>query len=177
MSKFRFGDRCMSVLLKWIDSDVAKDSHILDVGCGNGIFIKKLKELGYNRLFGIDYSQNSIQMANLLLSGSATLRQMDVINNPGGLDSKFDFIFDKGTFDAISLNPEVTPLVSSKIYMNFILNSLEDGGVFMLTSCNWTKDQLLSLFDGLGFLIELKHKTFTFGSKQGQDVTTVIFKK
>ncbi|MEM5813226.1 MAG: class I SAM-dependent methyltransferase [Candidatus Aenigmatarchaeota archaeon] len=40
-----------------------KDAKILDVGCGNGALLKKLKKLGFKNLYGIDASRRNIDKA------------------------------------------------------------------------------------------------------------------
>ena len=57
----------------------------------------------------------------------------------------FDVCVDKGTFDAISLNPENTSEVRT-LYVQALRGALKEGGYFVLTSCNWTKEQLLQRF-------------------------------
>lgn len=57
----------------------------------------------------------------------------------------FDVCIDKGTFDAISLNPENTE-EGKKLYVQALKGSLKNKGFFAITSCNWTKQQLLERF-------------------------------
>lgn len=40
-----------------------KDSRILDVGCSSGILLEKLRERGYEQLYGVDISEDSIDIA------------------------------------------------------------------------------------------------------------------
>lgn len=57
----------------------------------------------------------------------------------------FDVCVDKGTFDAISLNPENTNEVRTR-YVQALSGVLKEGGYFIITSCNWTKAELLQRF-------------------------------
>lgn len=41
-----------------------KDAYILDVGCGNGLFLRFLKSLGYTNIFGIDLSNENVSFCN-----------------------------------------------------------------------------------------------------------------
>ncbi|KAK1164408.1 EEF1A lysine methyltransferase 2, partial [Acipenser oxyrinchus oxyrinchus] len=67
--------------------------------------------------------------------------------------SGFGVCIDKGTFEAISLNPE-NAAVNREQYARAVRSVLKDDGLFIITSCNWTKDQLLSIlckgFDSAG---------------------------
>ena len=74
---------------------------------------------------------------------------MDFLNSQGELKG-FDVCIDKGTFDAVSLNPDNTNQVK-KLYVEALQDALKDQGHFAITSCNWTKEQLLDRFsDGEG---------------------------
>ena len=60
-------------------------------------------------------------------------------------DHKFDVCLDKGTYDAISLNPEDAAGCRAK-YINSVCSLLACDGVFIICSCNWTKSELLAQF-------------------------------
>ena len=70
---------------------------------------------------------------------------MDFLNGGGEL-KEFDVCIDKGTFDAISLNPDDTKQ-GKKLYVQALKDALKDKGFFAVTSCNWTKEQLLERFN------------------------------
>lgn len=69
---------------------------------------------------------------------------MDFLNCQGELKD-FDVCIDKGTYDAISLNPHDTEK-GKKLYVQALKDALKDKGFFAITSCNWTKEQLLDRF-------------------------------
>jgi 2-polyprenyl-3-methyl-5-hydroxy-6-metoxy-1,4-benzoquinol methylase len=48
--------------LKFLPSD--KEAYILDLGCGEGFLLLWLKYLGYKNIFGIDISEENINIAN-----------------------------------------------------------------------------------------------------------------
>lgn len=58
---------------------------------------------------------------------------------------KFDVCLDKGTYDAISLNPEDAKACRVK-YIDNVFSLLAAGGLFIICSCNWTKTELLEQF-------------------------------
>lgn len=69
---------------------------------------------------------------------------MDFLNCDREL-KEFDVCIDKGTFDAISLNPNNSK-EAKKLYVQALRDALKDDGFFSITSCNWTKEQLLQRF-------------------------------
>ncbi|KAL7786710.1 S-adenosyl-L-methionine-dependent methyltransferase [Trichoderma ceciliae] len=98
----------------------------------------------------------------------------------------FDIILDKGTFDAISLaTPESSPTSQTahpcEAYRRRLLQLLNPhGGIFLVTSCNWTEAELRSWFeddaDGqLRVVGRIEYPTFTFGGVKGQTISTLCF--
>ncbi|CAG8535375.1 2812_t:CDS:2 [Cetraspora pellucida] len=138
------------------------DIAILDVGCGNGYLLIKLASHNFTNLFGIDYSSNAIKLANEIARSRrfdnvisyrvADLLHEDVLHIINGSDNvqKFDFILDKGTFDAISLSLQRTSSnqLLRDTYPTKILSLLNPNGYFLITSCNFTKDELIENFNG-----------------------------
>lgn len=117
----------------------------------------------------------------------------------------FDIILDKGTFDAISLSAHestTTTTTSSsssspspeqqqqqqpphpcEIYRRRLLQLLSpNGGIFLITSCNWTDPELQAWFaddaDGeLRVVGSVDYPTFTFGGAKGQTISTLCFRR
>ena len=60
----------------------------------------------------------------------------------------FDIVIDKGTYDAISLNAEVIEMRKNGVdpYVRKVRRFCKDGAYFIITSCNWTKDELIDNF-------------------------------
>ena len=57
----------------------------------------------------------------------------------------FDVCIDKGTYDAISLDPSGAR-EKRMGYIKSVTSLLSDDGVFVITSCNWTEEELTSHF-------------------------------
>ena len=142
-------------------------------------------------LLGVDYSETSVRLARQIglqrgEEGAAVrFEEWDILNQQPGqwLEDGFDAVLDKGTFDAISLSSE-TDQQGRRIcetYRDRITPLIRPGHFFIITSCNWTRDELLNWFvaaDGqLEFFDEAKYPIFTFGGHQGQSVCTLIFKR
>ena len=62
--------------------------------------------------------------------------------------------------------------------------------MFVVTSCNWTEEELRGWFEGLGtrdigdtgeweFVFEtaIRYRSFRFGGREGQSISSVCFRK
>lgn len=176
-----FGEESMTRVLKWMEkANISQNAAILDIGTGNGVFLVELAKHGFKNLTGIDYSAGSVELArNILLAEDlrdVSVKELDFLNCQGELKG-FDVCIDKGTFDAISLNPD-NATESKRIYVESLKSVLKDQGFFAITSCNWTKEQLRERFsEGFEFVQELPTPAFTFGGQTGSSVASLIFKR
>lgn len=106
-----------------------------------------LAEAGFANLTGVDYSQKAIDLARMVLNdnnlSNVKLEVCDVLDNT--LPHGYKVVHDKGTYDAISLNPE-DPSAKRQKYIENIHRILLPKGYLVLTSCNWTKEELLQHF-------------------------------
>jgi len=191
-----FGKQVQNKVVEYISKNFEnKNIKILDVGCGNGAFLFKLLKSDFINLHGMDYSEKSIELAinikkHKIAEGeekfnNLNLYQEDIKNIIYDIDDdeeKFDLIHDKGTFDAFMLNKS-----NSNInYAEYIYYKLKKTGIFIITSCNHLKSDLLNFFiedpklnkEKYRFNVssEIPHKSFNFGGQSGQTVTTIIFK-
>ena len=62
------------------------------------------------------------------------------------LAMEYDVCLDKGTYDAISLNPD-SPQLQRARYRENIAQLLKEHGLLILTSCNWTEEELRTHFE------------------------------
>lgn len=166
------------------NSSLRKDLRIVDIGCGNGMFLIELSRLGYKNLHGVDYSAEAINLA-LTIAKDQDLTDIDYkVLNITDLQAchdygygKFDIVHDKGTYDAISLNPNDSPL-KRKIYCDVVHDLLQRNGLFIITSCNWSENELMTSFkQNFQLLTTIPTPTFRFGGKIGNLVTSSVFTK
>ncbi|KAJ9247223.1 putative S-adenosylmethionine-dependent methyltransferase [Paecilomyces variotii] len=114
----------------------------------------------------------------------------------------FDIVLDKGTFDAVSLSDEVVDeggkgsgkIVQRRVcerYPDIATRLVRKGGFLVVTSCNWTEEELIQWFtgrtgeeakdengeDGLYVWGRVEYPRFQFGGHEGQGVCTVCFRR
>lgn len=200
-----FGKRLSRRISSWLTnkliSDCDHESRILDIGCGNSFLlttlycecIAKLHEskLDNIKLFGIDFSQNSIELSKKIVSNHSfkeqiQLMQCDFLNNQQlnqiFNNQKFDFMIDIGTLDAIILISSDENLEQTKLaYMQSIYSLAKTGTIFILASCNHTEEELMLLFDvkavnkrSYVLIDRIETPKLQYGGKEGSQVNCVI---
>lgn len=202
----KIADRIISEL----DSKYLKSqgTSLIDIGCGNAFLlltiIEKLRSgscdkfrgsMDKFRTLGIDYSANSIKLSKKIvnskgLNDTIDLEQCDFLN-PNQLEratggQKFDFVVDKGTFDAICLlaSGSDSKLIDANTrYMRSLYSLVKEGTIFILASCNYVKEELLALFDiecknkcGSKLVDKIETPKLQFGGKEGSQVTCLIMR-
>ncbi|GCB62562.1 EEF1A lysine methyltransferase 2 isoform X1 [Scyliorhinus torazame] len=176
-----FGEESMDRIITWLEmQNIPKDVALLDIGTGNGVFLIELAKSGFTNLTGIDNSSTAVELAKAIAEKeevmSLKLQVADFLHSFPNL-SQYDICIDKGTFDAISLSPD-QPAENRSSYRQALHSVLKDGGLFLITCCNWTKEELVSHFsEGFEMLQELPTPKFQFGGKVGSSVTALVFKR
>lgn len=187
-----FGKAVERRVIDWIKlSANISNPCILDLGCGNGHFTKKLIEAGWTRVAALDYSERAVELARKLVFDDIEDERifqadiLDIASVPEKHLAAFDLIVDKGTFDAISLNPDYsgdekvskTKVIADRFKRTILsLLSPSPASKFIITSCNWTSPELEQIFaPEFGAVSEITHTKFVFGGKSGQDVSTLVF--
>lgn len=180
-----FGKQLQKKIISYILNNFPdKKIKIFDVGFGNGVLLYKLAKQNYENLYGIDYSPDSLNLAKMIIESKEKkynkkflvhLFCEDINTEKNCIDEKFDLIHDKGSFDAYMMNHKN----SLQKYQNYIKSYSKEGTILIITSCNNTKEELMSKFtesSGFKFIGEIKNKTFTFGGVEGQQQVTHIYK-
>lgn len=188
-----FGTAAENRIVKYlIDSKTKKDVTILDLGCGNGSVLRKLRSKGFSVLTGVDYCQKAVDLSIAASIAEEEeeekgdkemieikFEQLDITApRPDFLSSKFDVVLDKGTWDAMSLSDDRCDRL--KAYLDLLDKILNEGSRFIIFSCNFTLDEMREQFGGssLGIVCEVPAAhSFSFGGKQGVTSTGVVFRK
>ncbi|KAL9599363.1 MAG: hypothetical protein Q9219_003896 [cf. Caloplaca sp. 3 TL-2023] len=167
----------------------------LDLGTGNGEMLFLLRSEGrfIGRMLGVDYSAPSVEWAKRIAaskgyrSEDVAFAEWDIMVNTGDwVWGQFDVVLDKGTFDAVSLNAE-TDADGRRVcegYRAKVVPMMKKGGRFLVTSCNWTEDELRKWFegkdavgDGLEWEGRVDYPSFSFGGVTGQSVSGMCFRR
>lgn len=175
-----FGEDILERLLYSIDNCplINKTSYVVDIGCGNGILLVELSKRGFQNLVGIDYSHNAVTLAKEIAKKEKLKIDYQVFNvlEPGFYEEFFDVVLDKGTYDAISLSSDAKE--NRNIYIEAIYKSMKCNGLLILTSCNWTKEELdTHLEKKFECYSIIPTPQFKFAGKVGSVVSCVIYKK
>lgn len=151
----------------------------------------------------MDYSAESVALARQIAGSGAVagddeveFAEWDVLRGPYGavLDGKqegqegWDVVHDKGTFDAVSLSDEADARGRrvSEGYKARVVRLVRPGGLFLVTSCNWTEAELEGWFGEGSADVEggrfvrvgrVEYPSFSFGGVKGQTISTLCFQK
>lgn len=198
--KEKFGEESMLKMVDWVVENVPSSSsqNILEVGTGNGILLCELASNGYDpsRLLGVDYSSGSIALSSKVAKSRGVEKinfsQCDILSEDppkiAGADGDgdrvdlWDLVLDKGTFDAIALSvPDAEGKLPAQLYPSRIARLLRPGGFFLLTSCNFTEDEMKERFviDELGLVYHsrIQHQVYSYGGRSGSICSTIAFQK
>uniref|UniRef100_A0A8C8SJD3 Methyltransferase domain-containing protein n=1 Tax=Pelusios castaneus TaxID=367368 RepID=A0A8C8SJD3_9SAUR len=105
------------------------------IQCLYGIAHNWLAKSGYTNLTGIDYSPSAIQLSQNIIEreGLSNIKLQVNFLTPSTELSGFQICIDKGTFDAISLNPD-NAAEKRKQYVKSLCTVLKMEGFFLITS-------------------------------------------
>lgn len=176
------------------------NSQVLDIGCGNSYTLCTLVERIDAKLFGeslkilgIDYSHNSIELSKRIvaergLDNKIFLEQCDFLDHEqlkkATKGANFDFLIDKGTYDAICLlaSQSTETLDKARVrYMESLYSLVKSRSILILASCNSTEEELMNLFSldcdskiNYKLIGRIETPKIKFGGKEGSQVTCVI---
>ncbi|KAI8980185.1 S-adenosyl-L-methionine-dependent methyltransferase [Trametes punicea] len=109
-------------------------------------------------------------------------RSTGLASQPESDVALWDLVLDKGTFDAIALaEKDEDGSAPADRYPARIGRIVKRGGFFLITSCNFTEEELQAKFandeTGLKYHSRIPWPTFSFGGKSGSVYSSVAFQK
>lgn len=140
----------------------------------------ELSNEGYTNLLGVDYSSIAVDLATKVAKDqehNISFKVADLLVEESVAKlGKFKVVHDKGTYDAVALMEGAKE--KRVTYIKNVASLMEDDGLFIITSCNFTEDELIESFA----TTFTKHaviptQVFMFGGKKGNIVTSLVFKK
>ncbi|KAH7724721.1 Protein F29B9.1 [Aphelenchoides avenae] len=197
-----FGRSAENRMLRFLVDKVPRDAAIIDLGTGNGSVLRNLRLKGFTNLCGVDYCDKAVELARRTAETekgpsdvTIEFKAADLIaeKTDPNLRGRFDVVLDKGTWDAISLaGDRTTRLKNYRRTVVDLFRTREPGvgteasaklGLFVIFSCNFTKDELIDLFESSQDL-DLKYEQeipatsmLTFAGGTGVTSTGVVFRK
>ncbi|KAK6731889.1 hypothetical protein RB195_008005 [Necator americanus] len=181
-----FGRNAEKRIIDFVVSNVPTTASILDLGCGNGSVLRRLRSSGYTQLTGVDYCPAAIELANRISENeqhktNISFKVVDILSSGSkdAFSNHYDVVLDKGTWDAISLSSDRDARLIA--YRNAVVAALRTSGQFVIFSCNFTTEELCKFFgDGSALIFHCEipaSHTFSFGGRQGVTSTGVVFRK
>ena len=159
-----------------------QSTSFLDLGTGNGELLFSLRREGGFKgpMIGVDYSATSIALARKIAASDEETKDISFtatdILDAGMQWDMYDVVLDKGTFDAICLSGRHGV---EDIYREQVQKMMKPGGLFLITSCNWTEEELKQWLkgDSLRFHDKIEYPKIQFGGHVGQSITSICFRK
>ncbi|GBE88388.1 S-adenosyl-L-methionine-dependent methyltransferase [Sparassis latifolia] len=204
-----FGEDSVENMVDWalenLPPSQGDSPFILEIGSGNGNLLFALYDAGYapDRMCGIDYSADAVRLAraigksrpseddrgelkpDAIAFSTCDFLAEDVPALQSLVPSRsylWDLVLDKGTFDAVALaGRSEGGAAPADSYPCRVTRVVKPGGYFLITSCNFTEEELRTKFanaeTGLTYHSRIAFPTLSFGGKSGNVYSSVAFRK
>jgi SAM-dependent methyltransferase len=142
-----YKDIFISGLLPSNKNNIEFKNKILVTGCGNSTICEDLVNVGFDNVYGMDYSESVINnMKNRIKDNNNLLKccnyfQADALNMKSEKTGSYNTIFDKGTLDAITSNDSGESgdnndkgVLNAASYMREVWRLLTLGGKFIIVT-------------------------------------------
>lgn len=180
-------ERMVEFLVENIGQEkIDSGSKVIDLGTGNGHLLFELCENGFTGpMLGVDYSEESVEFATEISKSNGYEDKIRFavadIFAPDWSPGLFDLVLDKGTLDAIALCEKTLADGKSMVdgYSKVVEKLLDQGGIFLITSCNFTEEELIRIVqtDRLKVWKTIDYPVYEFGGVKGTTICSVAFIK
>lgn len=168
-----FGASAQKKVCRMIKANVPVTAMFVDVGCGNGAALFNYAKVGFERLYGVDFSAPAVEIAKNRVP-EAIIEQGDLVTWRFNLDCDEVLIHDKGTLDAFLLHPEHSIQQYRDAIESVAAHSSQ--AWLVVTCCNYTYTELCSMLP----YQEVDHvsdfPTFSYGGSSGSTLASVLFR-
>ncbi len=110
---------------------VTSNTHVLEIGCGEGGNLKPFADMGCERIVGVDILPNKIEKANIFFQDHSHKNELTFIAED------IYKIEDLGTFDLIIMRDVIEHIHDQERFMDFVKRFLKPGGKFFLGFPPW----------------------------------------
>lgn len=172
---------------EWPITSCLDNVSFCDLGTGNGRLLFSIREAGFEGpMTGLDYSEPSVEFARAIAEhenvNNVTFEQADFLGDKKWetCGRKWDVVLDKGTLDAIALSDaSYDGKTGVERYAEVVPNFIKDDGFFLITSCNFTEEELTEILGSgpLKVWKRIEYPTFEFGGVKGSTVCSLAFVK
>ena len=111
-------------LVDWISNCVQHEDSIIDIGCNDGKFLLTLRELGYKKLFGVEPTKNTADIAKEA--------GINVTNRYLNLQLAHDLVGENGGFDVVVTRQVLEHITDIKDFLLSIRILLRDKGYLVI---------------------------------------------
>lgn len=114
-----------AMCLRYLTADMARQSRILEVGCGEGSGLSQLQQLGFSKLAGVEVSPERIRRAQSRLDHAVALQLISPTQR---------LPFDDGAFDAVISAAVIEHAVDVNFFVREIARVVRTGGRVVISS-------------------------------------------
>ncbi len=110
--------------LKRIENLVPGKARLLEIGCGNGFFLEKAQEMGYQNVYGVEPSSKAVREASPLIA-------KNIINDVFTSD-----YYEECYFDVICFFQTLDHIIDPNDFLSGCRHCLKEGGIILCITHN-----------------------------------------
>lgn len=131
-------------LFKKIENRIPSDPHVLEIGCGNGFFLKTLYDHGISNVFGVEPGKEMVATASPLVRTRITI------------DTFKKNQFSKNSFDVVCCFHTLDHLIDPNAFLNIAKDVLKPTG-YIIVVVHDTQGLSVQLFKERSPIFDIEH--------------------